>query len=58
MAACYGQPQYSTMTEGRPNQWADKQAPEHCPITVLMHCLQQRMPSHKNVKTAHIQVQL
>ena len=36
MAACYGQPQYSTMTEGRQNQWAGKQAPDHCPITVLI----------------------
>ena len=30
--ASYGQPQFSTMTEGRHNQWAGKQAPDHCPI--------------------------
>ena len=35
----YGQPQFSTMTEGiisGHNQWAGKQAPDHCPITVLI----------------------
>ena len=32
----YGQPQYSTMTECSQNQWAGKQAPDHCPITVLI----------------------
>ena len=36
MAAFYGQPQYSTMTECSQNQWAGKQAPDHCPITVLI----------------------
>ena len=36
MAACYGQLQYSTMNEGRHNQWAGKQASDHCPITVLI----------------------
>ena len=36
MAACFGQPQYATMPEGRQNQGADKQAPDHCPITVLI----------------------
>ena len=36
--ASYGQPQFSTMTGGiisGHNQWAGKQAPGHCPITVL-----------------------
>ena len=35
----YGQPQFSTMTEGiisGHNQWAGKQAPYHCSITVLI----------------------
>ena len=37
--ASYGQPQFSTMTGGiisGHNQWAGKQAPGHCPITVLI----------------------
>ena len=34
--ASYGQPQFSTMAEGRHNQWAGMQAPDHCLITVLI----------------------
>ena len=34
--ASYDQPQFSTMTERRHNQWAGKQAPVHCPMTVLI----------------------
>ena len=34
--ASYGQPQFATMTESGHNQWAGKQAPDHCPITVLI----------------------
>ena len=56
-ASC-GQPQFSTMTECRHNQWAGKQAPDNFPH-YCAHCLQeQRMPSQKNFKTAHLQVQL
>ena len=33
MPACYGEPQYSTM---RQTQWADRQAPDLCPITVFI----------------------
>ena len=36
MTACYGQPQYSTMSEGRQMQWADRQASDHCPLTVFI----------------------
>ena len=39
LRSSYGQPQFSTMTEGIiswHNQWAGKQALDHCPITVLI----------------------
>ena len=56
--ASYGQRQFSTMTKGRHNQWAGKQAPDHHPITVLIASKNNGCLHRKNFKTAHLQVQL